>query len=179
MKKDILEPIVSHFSEPNEVSKFKYVALDRDNTIIEDAGYTDLIQEPRWLPGVISGLQLITSLGYGLVLMTNQAALAKGIFGLSQLDDFHSRLNESLKGHAGVEFTSIFVCPHSKNDNCPCRKPRAGMFESAKEIFGILPEIMIGDSVTDIEAANLVGVHGIKVERNDFYLSVSEWLDSK
>jgi D-glycero-D-manno-heptose 1,7-bisphosphate phosphatase len=155
------------------------VALDRDNTIIEDAGYTDLTQDPHWLPGVISGLQLITSHGYGLVLMTNQAALSKGIINLSQLEDFHVRLNESFKRQTGLEFNSIFVCPHSKDNTCPCRKPRAGMFESAKEIFGVFPEFMIGDSVTDIEAANFVGVHGIKVERNGFYRSVSEWLDSK
>ncbi len=168
-------PLVKHFAPLNAASSVRYVGLDRDNTLIEDAGYTKLNQEPVWLPGVIDGLKLIHSLNYGLVIFTNQAALSKGLFSLVELNNFHSRMNVSLMNQTGFGFNSIFVCPHLHDQGCTCRKPRPGMFDTAKEIYGNLPQVMIGDSDTDIEAANSVGVVGIKVQQQNFLKVISDW----
>lgn len=172
-----LVPIVVNLASPIQGSRIKYVGLDRDNTLIEDAGYTKLDQDPIWLPSVIDGLRLIHSLNLELVIFTNQAALSKGIFDLPQLEDFHKRMNLSLLNEAGFGFHSIIICPHLQDLRCSCRKPSPGMFHTAKEVLGELPQIMIGDSDSDVLAAESAGVLARKTSPGDFLKDVSDWLE--
>jgi histidinol-phosphate phosphatase family protein len=171
-----LDPIVTTLKHPINGSPFKYVGLDRDNTLIEDAGYTKLVQEPIWLPSVIEGLNLIHSFNFGLVVITNQAALSKGVFNLNELEDFHKRMNLSLINQTGFGFDAIIVCPHRQDQGCSCRKPHPGMFHTAQKIYGELPRVMIGDSDKDMQAANSAGVFAIKVHQKDFLKVTSGWL---
>lgn len=171
-----LVPIVANFTSPIQNYPIKYVGLDRDNTLIEDAGYTKLDQEPNWLPTVIDGLRLIHSLELELVIFTNQAALTKGIFDLPRLEDFHRRMNLSLLKEAGFGFHSIIICPHLQDQGCSCRKPLPGMFQVAREIFGELPRVMIGDSESDVLAAKSANVLALKTSQGDFLTVVSDWL---
>ena len=177
--KDQLVPILTDLAPPDAGSPFRYVALDRDNTLIEDAGYSSLDQEPSWLPGVIDGLKLFHTFGFGLVIFTNQAALSKGIFDLHQLEDFHRRMNLSLLDQTGFGFTGIFVCTHLQDHFCSCRKPRPGMFYAAEKVYGELPQLMIGDSDSDIQASKSAGVFAIKTHQVDFLKVSSEWLERK
>jgi D-glycero-D-manno-heptose 1,7-bisphosphate phosphatase len=172
-------PVFTQFSNQSMGKYSKYVALDRDNTLISDAGNTNLDQEPTWLPGVIEGLTLIGSVGFELVVITNQAAVSKGLFSISKLEDFHVSMNSSLKNQTGLEFKSIISCPHSQLDGCVCRKPRPGMFLYAQKAYGNLPEVMIGDSESDMQAARAVGVKGLKVSNGNFLTILSAWLDTK
>jgi HAD superfamily hydrolase (TIGR01662 family) len=172
-----LVPIVTDLAPPLTGSPFRYVGLDRDNTLIEDAGYSKLDQEPSWLPGVIDGLRLFHAFGFGLVIFTNQAALSKGVFNLPELENFHNRMNLSLLDQTGFGFSGIIICPHLQEHGCSCRKPRPGMFQAAQRIYGNLPQVMIGDSDSDIQAAKLVGVHGLKTNQKDFQKIASDWLE--
>ena len=174
-----LTPIVSHYSGVNNIFAFNYVVLDRDDTLIEDSGYTNLEHEPIWLPTVIEGLLLKHNAGYGLVIVTNQAALSKGLFTLPRLNEFHLRMNTSLKEKTGVNLKSVIVCPHLKELNCLCRKPLPGMINFAHDIYQKKPLLMVGDSDKDIEAAKMAGIDGLKVAKGEFLTKVSEWLVSK
>ena len=176
VEKGVLTPIVTDLAPTFTGSSFRYVGLDRDNTLIEDAGYSKLDQEPKWLPGVIDGLKLFHAFGFGLVIFTNQAALSKGVFSLLELEDFHKRLNLSLFAQAGFGFSGIIVCPHLQEQSCLCRKPRPGMFLAAQKIYGDLPQVMFGDSDTDIQASKSAGVLAIKTHQVDFLEASSEWL---
>lgn len=178
LEKSGLVPIVTDFAPTLAGSPFRYVGLDRDNTLIEDAGYSKLNQEPTWLPGVIDGLKLFHAFGFGLVIFTNQAALSKGVFSLLKLEDFHRRMNLSLLDQTGFGFSGIIVCPHLEDDGCSCRKPRPGMFHAAQKIYGDLPQVMFGDSDKDIQASNSAGVLAIKTHQVDFLEVSSEWLES-
>lgn len=171
-----LVPIVTDLVPPAR-SPSKYVGLDRDNTLIEDAGYSRLDQEPNWLPGVIDGLKLLNAFGFGLVIFTNQAALSKGVFNLLQLEDFHRRMNSSLLDQTGFGFSGIIICPHLQEQACSCRKPRPGMFYTAQRIYGNLPKVMFGDSDKDIQASNSAGVFAIKTHQVDFLEVCSNWLE--
>ena len=177
IEKGELVPIVTDLAPPPTGSPFRYVGLDRDNTLIEDAGYSKLGQEPLWLPSVIEGLRLFHSFDLGLVIFTNQAALSKGVFNLFQLEDFHIRMNLSLINQTGFGFNGIIICPHLQDQGCSCRKPRPGMFHAAQKIYGELPQVMIGDSDTDIQAAESAGVFAVKTNQEDFLQVSSEWLD--
>jgi histidinol-phosphate phosphatase family protein len=172
-------PIIWISSAVRHKANFKYVALDRDDTLIQDSGYTDLTHQPVWLPGVLSGLELLSARGYGLVVLTNQAALSKEIYKIEKLDLFHKLMNLSLEEHLGINFNAFIVCPHLATDLCGCRKPASGMFEAAFKIYGALPETMFGNSDSDIQAANSAGVHGIKVENQNFFECVLDWLEKE
>jgi D-glycero-D-manno-heptose 1,7-bisphosphate phosphatase len=172
-------PLISIGSSFSNKANFKYVALDRDDTLIQDSGYTDLTHQPVWLPGVLSGLELLSAKGYGLVVLTNQAALSKGIYKIEKLDLFHKLMNLSLKKHLGINFDAFIVCPHLATDLCGCRKPASGMFDAAFKIYGVLPDAMFGNSDSDVQAANAAGVAGIKVENGNFFECVLGWLDKK
>ena len=176
-EKGELVPIVTDLSPTLTSSPFRYVGLDRDNTLIEDAGYSKLDQETNWLPGVIDGLKLFHAFGFGLVIFTNQAALSKGVFNLIELENFHKRLNLSLLDQTGFGFSGIIICPHLPEQGCSCRKPRPGMFHAAQMIYGDLPHVMFGDSDTDIQASNSAGVFAIKTHQVDFLEISSEWLE--
>ncbi len=172
-------PIVTDLAPTITGSPFRYVGLDRDNTLIEDAGYSKLDKAPNWLPGVIDGLKLFHAFGFGLVIFTNQAALSKGVFSLLELEDFHKRLNLSLLDQTGFGFSGIIVCPHLQEHGCSCRKPRPGMFFAAQKVYGDLPQVMFGDSDTDILASTSAGVFAIKTHQVDFLEATSEWLKIK
>ena len=172
-------PFVCICSPVAPQTSFRYVALDRDDTLIQDSGYTDLTHNPSWLPGVFRGLGLLSSSGYGLVVLTNQSALAKGLYELEALNSFHKSMNLSLQENSGVSFNAFIVCPHLAEDGCECRKPATGMFDAAEKIYGLLPQVMFGNSSSDIESANAAGVPGVKVGNQNFYECVSEWLNKK
>ena len=172
-------PLVWISSTAPDKTNFKYVALDRDDTLIKDSGYTNLSHDPSWLPGVFKGLGLLSSSGYGLVVLTNQAAISKGFYELEALNSFHESMNLSLQENSGVSFDAFIVCPHLAEDGCGCRKPATGMFDAAEKIYGVLPQVMFGNSLSDIQAANAAGVHGVRVGNQDFYECVSEWLSKK
>lgn len=176
LERSSMEPIVTNFALPAVSSNFKYVGIDRDDTLIEDAGNSKLNHEPKWLPGVIKGLKLINSLNLGVVIFTNQSGLSKGLFNQFQLENFHRRINNSLINQAGFGLNGIIVCPHLSIQKCLCRKPLPGMFHVAQKIYGKLPEVMIGDSEKDMQAAKLAGVFAIKIERKDFLDKIENWL---
>ena len=176
VEKGVLAPIVTNLGPAFTGSSFRYIGVDRDNTLIEDVGYSKLDQEPNWLPGVIDGLKLFHASGFGLVIFTNQAALSKGVFSLIELEGFHKRLNLSLLEQTGFGFSGIIICPHLQEQNCSCRKPRPGMFHAAQKIYGDLPQVMFGDSDADIHASKSAGVFAIKTHHIDFLEASSEWL---
>ena len=66
------------------------------------------------------------------------------------------------------KITKIYYCPHHPNENCKCRKPKTGMIEQAVEDFKIdlSNALLIGDSDSDIQAANKMKIKSIKIKTN-------------
>lgn len=130
----------------------KVVFLDRDGTINRDSpDYIKCWAEFEFLPGSLEALAWLTRSGHTLILITNQSAVGRGMVSLQTLDDTHSRLRAAVRA-AGGHVEAIFFCPHRPDDNCECRKPKAGLILQACRRYGIDPadSIMIGDSVKDI-----------------------------
>jgi D-glycero-D-manno-heptose 1,7-bisphosphate phosphatase len=164
--------------QPNAIANFrgKYVALDRDDTLIKDAGKSDLRNAPIWLPGVVSGLRKLDSNNVNLVIFTNQSGLASGLFSLEDFISFHEKLNEMLEREIGSRFIGIFFCKHTKQDECLCRKPKAGMFEAATFFFGLAPLLMIGNSPSDTLAAKNANVESLEVIPGNFEFEIENWV---
>lgn len=132
----------------------KFIILDRDGTIIEDKGYVYKIEDLKFLPGAVEGLRKFQVAGCRLIIITNQAGIARKIFGLDQLDAFHRELINRLALES-INIERIYHCGHHPEftGSCNCRKPNTGMVETASRELGFNPAdcIYIGDKDSDIQ----------------------------
>jgi D-glycero-D-manno-heptose 1,7-bisphosphate phosphatase len=143
----------------------RLVILDRDGVINEDRD--DFIKTPdEWVP-IPRSLEAIARLhraGYQVVVMTNQSGISRGLFDLNTLNRIHVRMMDYVRRHGG-QIEAIFFCPHGPDDDCACRKPRAGMYaQLADRLKSSLEGVpSVGDSMRDLEAASAAGSSPILV----------------
>ena len=136
----------------------RFVALDRDGTIIVERQYLFSPDQVELLPGAGAGLRAMRDLGLGLVIVTNQSAVGLGFFDMARLEEIHGRLRELLLID-GVELDGIYVCPHTPEDGCDCRKPLPRLLiQASRELgFDLAHALVIGDKPCDIELGQAVG----------------------
>ncbi len=139
--------------------------LDRDGVINQDS--RDYIRSPnhwRALPGALEAMAKAQRAGFRLVVVSNQSGLARGLFGVRELNAIHQRLCDELARFGG-RIEAFFFCPHLPQEDCSCRKPRAGLLVSLGERLGIdlACTAFIGDRVSDVRAAQSVGARPILV----------------
>lgn len=142
------------------------VFLDRDGVIIRNRlDYVKSWSEVEILPGALEAIALLCSHGCRLTVVTNQSAIGRGIVARSDVDEIHRRL-DALIVEAGGTITGYFVCPHTPDERCKCRKPRPGLLLQAADALGIPVEraTVVGDQVADLDAATAVGCNAILVE---------------
>lgn len=144
--------------------KRRYVIVDRDGTLNVERHYLCDPEGLELLPGVVEGLKCLRDLGLGLVVVTNQSGVGRGYFDLDRLAEIHARL-ESVLRNEGITLDGIYVCPHTAEENCPCRKPRAGLVERAADDlqFDLRQSFVIGDQARDILMGKSVGALTILV----------------
>jgi D-glycero-D-manno-heptose 1,7-bisphosphate phosphatase len=146
----------------------RFVALDRDGTIIKKYHYLSDPDLVELLPGAAAGLRRLQVLGLGLIVVTNQSPIGRGYFDENRLGEIHQRL-EAILAVEGVVLDGIYYCPHTPEDHCPCRKPRPGMLHLAAKAlnFEVKDCFMIGDNASDIEAGQQVGAATFLVKTGD------------
>jgi D-glycero-D-manno-heptose 1,7-bisphosphate phosphatase len=116
----------------------RFVLLDRDGTINEEIGYVLRPDELRLVPGAGEALRELRGLGLGLVVLTNQSPIGRGMLTVAELHEIHARLTDLLAAE-GVTLDGIEFCPHGPNDGCACRKPGTLMVERAAVALGFDP----------------------------------------
>jgi D-glycero-D-manno-heptose 1,7-bisphosphate phosphatase len=146
--------------------KNRYILLDRDGVINHDSDH--FIKSPEeWQPikGSLDAIALLHSHGYKIAVITNQSGLARGLFDEAMLEKIHAKMQQMVEEKGG-KIDAIYICPHGPSDGCNCRKPKPGMLESfAKEHNVTLKDIaFIGDSLSDMQAAQAVGAKPILVK---------------
>jgi D-glycero-D-manno-heptose 1,7-bisphosphate phosphatase len=141
-----------------------YILLDRDGTVIAEKHYLSDPAQVELLPGAADGLRLLQEAGYGLVLITNQSGIGRGMFTQQDLERVHARLEELLAAE-GVHLDGIYSCPHAPEEDCDCRKPRTKLVRDAARDFGFnLTETwVVGDKLADIDLARNAGARSILV----------------
>lgn len=142
----------------------KYILLDRDGTIIVDKHYLSDPEGVELLPGAREGLKMMADAGFGLIVVTNQSGIGRGYYDESDMRAVNDRMQELL-AESGVDFSAVYHCPHSPDQNCDCRKPATGMFDEAINEFGMDPVqcYVIGDKLCDVELGLAKGAGGILV----------------
>jgi D-glycero-D-manno-heptose 1,7-bisphosphate phosphatase len=140
------------------VSAPRFVLLDRDGTLIAERNYLARVEEVELLPGTAQGLRLLRQAGLGLAVLTNQSGLGRGYFDWAALNAVHAHLTQLLAGQ-GVSLDGIYVCPHSPDEECDCRKPQLGLVQrAAAELhFDPAESFVIGDKPCDIELGRQIG----------------------
>ncbi|MFA5134752.1 MAG: D-glycero-beta-D-manno-heptose 1,7-bisphosphate 7-phosphatase [Patescibacteria group bacterium] len=131
----------------------KAVFLDRDGTITVDHGYTYKIEDLEFFPGVIEGLRLLQQLGFILIIITNQSGIGRKYFTQEECHAFMKNMLKQLD-EQGITICAIYLCPHTPEESCNCRKPQLGNYRAAAERYDIdfSQSYVIGDSVNDIQA---------------------------
>jgi D-sedoheptulose 7-phosphate isomerase len=146
--------------------KRRAVFLDRDG-VINRAFVRDgkplpppTLQELEILPGVPEALHDLKEYGYELLVVTNQPDVGRGKLSRQTLDAMHKSLSASLP------IDDIFVCSHTDEDKCDCRKPLPGMLLEAarKHNVDLAASFMVGDRWRDVEAGYNVGSKTILID---------------
>ena len=150
----------------------KAIFFDRDDTLIEDPGYISSPEQVKLLTGVPRALIELKALGYKLVVVTNQSAVARGIVTEKVLGDIHNRL-EQLLAEKNAFLDRIYYCPyHPKGvvkkyrQESELRKPNPGMLLKAAEEMDLdLDQSWcVGNSGRDIEAGLRAGCKTILID---------------
>jgi D-glycero-D-manno-heptose 1,7-bisphosphate phosphatase len=141
------------------------IFLDRDGVINENRpDYVKSWSEFRFLPGSREAIAKLTQAGHRLVVCTNQAGVARGTISLEAVYEIHRKMLDSIH-EVGGKIEQVYFCPHEKEGDCDCRKPRPGMLLRARDELGLdmRGAVLIGDSITDIRAALAAGIHAVLV----------------
>jgi len=146
----------------------QYVFLDRDGVInrkLPEGEYVSAWHRFYLLPGVENALATLNRSGRVVIVITNQRGVALGRYTDADVRAVHQELQNHLN-RSGAHVDAFYFCPHDKNE-CNCRKPKTGLFEQALHDF---PEasaknsLVIGDSLSDIEAALNFGAPSIFID---------------
>jgi D-glycero-D-manno-heptose 1,7-bisphosphate phosphatase len=174
----------------------KAIFLDRDGTLNEMVydethGLLDSPRRPEQvalIPGAAAFMREARTLGYKLVVVTNQPGIAKGTLPLPELEAVNGRLAELLK-QEGAWWDALYFCPHHPKGQpgvaspyvmaCDCRKPKPGLLlRAAVEMdIDLHASWMVGDGLNDIQAGNAAGCRTVllthlKIEQIERFLSV-------
>ena len=142
------------------------IILDRDGVINKDSDdYIKSVQEWQPIAGSIEAIALLKQAGYCVAIATNQSGIARGYYDVDTLKAMHIKMC-NLVAQYSVEIDYIAFCPHGPNDNCSCRKPKAGLlFEIATYFNADLSQVtMVGDSLSDRQAAQNAGANFVLVK---------------
>ena len=140
--------------------------LDRDGVVNVEIGYLHRIEDVKFMPGIFSLCRTAMRLGYRLVVVTNQAGIARGFYSESDFETLMEWMRGELRAK-GVELDAVYYCPFHPEHGVgkykqehEDRKPGTGMLRRGVREFGVdLGEsVMVGDRCSDVGAANAAGL---------------------
>ena len=151
--------------------KNKAVFLDRDGTIIEDSGYINSPEQIKFIPGSIEAIKKLNDAGYKVVIISNQAGIARGLLSEDMLQTIDKIIHRQILSGGG-HIDASYYCPHHPEhgvypykQDCECRKPHPGLIKKAvkdKELE-LAGSFMVGDKSSDIETGKRAGVKTVFV----------------
>lgn len=147
------------------------IFIDRDGTLNEEVGYICDPAQFRLFDVAAEAIRLANKAGWLVIIITNQAGIARGLFTEDFLAEIHQRMTKELS-QAGARVDAIYYCPHHPEIGqppyrqvCDCRKPLPGLLTRAAAEFNLnLSEcLVIGDRHRDLAAAQAAGARGVLV----------------
>ena len=145
----------------------KTILLDRDGVINKKATKANYItkwDEWEWIEGSIEAISVLKRNNYRIIVITNQAGIARGKMTIEDLDEIHYQMNLELEKY-GSRIDKIYYCPHGWDENCDCRKPKPGMIFKAQQEWNLnlSNTYFVGDDERDIIAGEQANVKTFQV----------------
>ena len=147
------------------------VFLDRDGTLIEEAGYLDRLERMVFFPFSVDAVRVLNRGGFKIVVITNQAGIARGIVRESFVEEAHRHIANRLAA-GGATIDGFYYCPHYPEGvleqyrrACDCRKPQPGLLRRAATDLDLdlARSFVVGDRWHDLAAGQAVGARGVLV----------------
>ena len=147
------------------------VFVDRDGTLLEEAGYLDRLDRLVFFPFAIDAVRLLNRADYAVVIVTNQSGIARGMYGEPFVHEAHAVMKTKME-EGGARVDGIYYCPHHPDatvpefkGDCDCRKPAPGMLIAAARDLGLdlSRSFSVGDKWTDVAVGAAAGGRGILV----------------
>ena len=145
-----------------ERGRIRLALFDRDGTINVNTGHLYKAKECELIAETVELICRYSSdPSWRVAVVTNQAGIAKGMYGVNDMRALHRFMAEML-AKAGARVDAWYFCPHhpSFTGECECRKPEPGLIRRAIRDFRAEPSecTMYGDSEKDMLAARAAGV---------------------
>jgi D-glycero-D-manno-heptose 1,7-bisphosphate phosphatase len=159
------------------------VLLDRDGVINEDVSYLHQPEHLRLIPGSASAIQRLNQHQIPVIVITNQAGVARGYFPESQVAVLHAALSQQL-AFDGAHIDRFYYCPHHPTEgigayrvDCTCRKPKPGMLLQAAREFNLelSRSFFVGDALSDMQAGEAAGCQNVLVQTGYGTRLWAEW----
>jgi D-glycero-D-manno-heptose 1,7-bisphosphate phosphatase len=130
------------------------VFMDRDGTVIVDAGYPSRAEQVELLPDTAAALARL------------KAGIGRGLVTEADAQRVHARFVAVL-ADAGVDLDGAYYCPHAPEDACTCRKPSPELILRAARELDLDPgrSFMVGDRDSDLESGRRAGCRTILLGR--------------
>jgi D,D-heptose 1,7-bisphosphate phosphatase len=161
--------------------------LDRDGVINIDHGYVHSPQRADFVPGIFDICRLAREAGLLLIVVTNQAGVARGLYNEAQFLEFTAWIHKQFAAR-GLPLLATHYCPHHPQAplkdwrmDCPSRKPGAGMLLKAARNYTIdmARSLILGDNASDLEAGRLAGIGGGFLVAKSGLEEAAGWLSEK
>ena len=149
------------------------VFLDRDGVLIEDVHLLVNPADIRILSGVVAALRALHDAGYGLVVVSNQPVVARGLISEAGVRAVHKAMGQLLEKAGAPSLDGCYFCPHHPRAElpeysavCECRKPQPGLLRRAalEHDLDLTRSFMVGDRITDIIAGARAGTRTVLVQ---------------
>jgi D-glycero-D-manno-heptose 1,7-bisphosphate phosphatase len=149
------------------------VFLDRDGTIIEDVGYLRHLDQVEFYPWSVDAIRALNRAGLPVVVITNQAGIARGLLTEALVHQTHRAMSERLAA-GGARIDAFYYCPHHPDGKvdpyvreCDCRKPGWELVRRAAADLDLDPSrsFFVGDTWLDVGAGRAAGARTILLRR--------------
>lgn len=135
--------------------------LDRDGVINFDTRYLHEPGKVELVPGFAEGLKMLHRAGFLALVVTNQAGVARGMYGTDAVAAVHREIQRQLRDVCGEELDDFYICCHHEKITgpCECRKPAPGMLlrGASEHNVDLKRSFMVGDRLSDLEAGRNAG----------------------
>lgn len=140
--------------------------VDRDGVINAELNYVSRTGDFHLLPHAVQGLRDLAAQGHALVVVTNQAGIAKGLYDEAAFQHLTRHMTALLLAQ-GVRLAGVYHCPHHPQGTvaryaiaCDCRKPAPGMLlRAAADLhLDLARSVLVGDKTSDTAAGRAAGV---------------------
>jgi D-glycero-D-manno-heptose 1,7-bisphosphate phosphatase len=141
------------------------VFLDRDGVIIENRpDHVKSWSDVRFLDGSLAAMRRLAAAPLAIVIVSNQAVVGRGLLDEEVAWQLQRQVVAEIAAGGG-RIDASYLCPHHPQAGCPCRKPAPGMLlQAAQDLdLDLRRSWLVGDAVSDLEAARAAGVRGILV----------------